>query len=134
MKNTQTFFLIVVAVLITAAPLSAHHGRGAAFDMTKQISLKGTVSEVLWRNPHVRISIDVKGEDGKVTTWSFENSGTTNLAQAGYSRNTLRVGQEVTAVFNPGRNGTPVGVIIKFITSDGKEIMSRVPGGGNPLD
>jgi len=133
-KNTQTFFLIVVAVLITAAPLSAHHGRGAAFDMTKQISLKGTVSEVLWRNPHVRISIDVKGEDGKVTTWSFENSGTTNLAQAGYSRNTLRVGQEVTAVFNPGRNGTPVGVIIKFITSDGKEIMSRVPGGGNPLD
>ena len=134
MKNTQTFFLIVVAVLITAAPLSAHHGRGAAFDMTKQISLKGTVSEVLWRNPHVRISIDVKGEDGKVTTWSFENSGTTNLAQAGYSRNTLRVGQEVTAVFNPGRNGTPVGVIIKFITADGKEIMSRVPGGGNPLD
>ena len=134
MKNSQTFFLIVVAVLITAAPLFAHHGRGAAFDMTKQLSLKGTVSEVLWRNPHVRISIDVKGEDGKVTTWSFENSGTTNLAQAGYSRNTLRVGQEVTAVFNPGRNGTPVGVIIKFITADGKEIMSRVPGGGNPLD
>jgi len=133
-KNSQTFFLIVVAVLITAAPLFAHHGRGAAFDMTKQLSLKGTVSEVLWRNPHVRISIDVKGEDGKVTTWSFENSGTTNLAQAGYSRNTLRVGQEVTAVFNPGRNGTPVGVIIKFITADGKEIMSRVPGGGNPLD
>ena len=134
MKNSQIFFLIMVAVLIMAAPLVAHHGRGAAFDMTKQISLKGTVSEVLWRNPHVRISIDVKGEDGKVTTWSFENSGTTNLAQAGYSRNTLRVGQEVTAVFNPGRNGTPVGVIIKFITSDGKEIMSRVPGGGNPLD
>jgi hypothetical protein len=133
-KNSQIFFLIMVAVLIMAAPLVAHHGRGAAFDMTKQISLKGTVSEVLWRNPHVRISIDVKGEDGKVTTWSFENSGTTNLAQAGYSRNTLRVGQEVTAVFNPGRNGTPVGVIIKFITSDGKEIMSRVPGGGNPLD
>ena len=134
MKNSQIFFLIMVAVLIMAAPLVAHHGRGAAFDMTKQISLKGTVSEVLWRNPHVRISIDVKGEDGKVTTWSFENSGTTNLAQAGYSRNTLRVGQEVTAVFNPGRNGTPVGVIIKFVTADGKEIMSRVPGGGNPLD
>ena len=132
MKYLPTF-LLIVAVLMTAT-LFAHHGRGAAFDMTKQVSLKGTVSEVLWRNPHVRISIDVKGEDGKVTTWSFENSGTTNLAQAGYSRNTLKVGEEVTAVFNPGRNGTPVGVIIKFITADGKEIMSRVPGGGNPLD
>jgi hypothetical protein len=134
MKTPQRFFLIVVAVLVTAISVFAHHGRGAAFDMTKQVTLKGTVSEVLWRNPHVRISIDVKGEDGKITTWSFENSGTTNLAQAGYSRNTLKVGEEVTAVFNPGRNGTPVGVIIKFITSDGKEIMSRVPGGGNPLD
>jgi hypothetical protein len=78
--------------------------------------------------------MDVKGDDGKVTTWSFENSGTTNLAQAGYTRATLKIGQEMTAVFNPARNGTPVGIIVKFVTTDGKEIMSRVPGGGNPLD
>jgi len=126
--------LLAISLLSVALPLFAHHGRGAAFDMQKQMTLSGTVSEVLWRNPHVRIAIDVKGEDGKVTTWEFENSGTTNLAQAGYNRNTLKVGQPITAVFNPGNNGAHIGVIIKFITADGKEIMSRIGGGGNPLD
>jgi hypothetical protein len=133
MKKLVTF-LIVVSLLLSAMPLAAHHGRGAAYDMQKQVTVKGVVSEVAWRNPHVLIYIDVKDETGKVTTWSFENSATTNLAQAGYTRSTLKVGQEITAVFNPARNGTPVGIIVKFVTSDGKEIMSRIPGGGNPLD
>jgi hypothetical protein len=134
MKKWFTFVAAVAGISIAAAPLFAHHGRGAAYDMQKQVTLKGTVSEIAWRNPHVLIYMDVKGEDGKVVTWSFENSATTNLAQAGYTRNTLKIGQEITAVFNPARNGTPVGIIIKFITVDGKEIMSRVPGGGNPID
>lgn len=127
-------FLLGLALIFAALPLFAHHGRGAAFDMKKEMTLRGTVSEVIWRNPHVRIAVDVKGQDGKITTWTFENSGTTNLAQAGYNRNTLKIGQEVTAVFNPGSQGAPIGVIIKFITADGKEIMSRIGGGGNPLD
>jgi hypothetical protein len=126
--------LLGATLLLVAVPLFAHHGRGAAFDMQKEMRLTGTVSEILWRNPHVRIAIDVKGEDGKVETWSFENSGTTNLAQAGYNRNTLRIGQPITAVFNPGNNSAHIGVIIKFITADGKEIMSRIGGGGNPID
>src|SRR5262245_24172981 len=134
MKRLLPAFVVVAGISLLAAPLLAHHGRGAAYDMQKQVSLKGTVSEIAWRNPHVLIYIDVKGDDGKVVTWSFENSGTTNLAQAGYTRNTLKVGQEITAVANPARNGTPVGIVVKFVTSDGKEIMSRVPGGGNPLD
>jgi hypothetical protein len=102
--------------------------------MQNSVTLKGTVSRINWRNPHVQIYMDVKGADGQVVTWSFENSGTTNLALAGYDKNTLKIGQEITAVANPARNGTPVGIIIKFITTEGKEIMSRVPGGGNPLD
>jgi hypothetical protein len=134
MKKLLIFFVIVAAVSMAAAPLFAHHGRGAAYDMQNQKTLKGSISQINWRNPHVVIYMDVKGDDGKVTTWSFENSGTTNLAQAGYTRATLKIGQEMTAVFNPARNGTPVGIIVKFVTTDGKEIMSRVPGGGNPLD
>jgi hypothetical protein len=134
MKKVVTLSVVVVGLLMAAAPLFAHHGRGAAFDMQNQRTLKGTVSQISWRNPHVVIYMDVKGDDGKVVTWSFENSGTTNLALAGYDKNTLKVGQEITAVANPARNGTPVGIIIKFVTADGKELMSRVPGGGNPLD
>ena len=134
MKKLVTSFVVVAGLSMAVAPLFAHHGRGGAYDMQNQKTLKGSISQINWRNPHVVIYMDVKGDDGKVTTWSFENSGTTNLAQAGYSRTTLKIGQEMTAVFNPARNGTPVGIIVKFVTPDGKEIMSRVPGGGNPLD
>jgi hypothetical protein len=134
MRKSLIVFAVLGGLLTAALPVLAHHGRGAAFDMQNSVTLKGTVSRINWRNPHVQIYMDVKGADGQVVTWSFENSGTTNLALAGYDKNTLKIGQEITAVANPARNGTPVGIIIKFITTEGKEIMSRVPGGGNPLD
>ena len=134
MKKVYTVSLVLAGLLTAAAPLFAHHGRGNAFNMENRVTLTGTVSEVLWRNPHVRIMVDVPGEDGEVVTWSFENSGTANLAQAGYNRGTLKVGQPITAIFNGAANGTPVGIIVMFIDEQGRELMSRIGGGGNPLD
>ena len=64
--------------------------------MKKQLTLKGTVSQVKWQNPHVLISIDVKDEGGNVVTWTFENSNTHTLATQGHNRNTLKIGQPVT--------------------------------------
>ena len=120
------------AAAIFAPPLAAHHGRGATFDMKKQLTLKGTVSQVKWQNPHVLISIDVTDEAGKVVTWAFENSNVHTLATQGYNRNTLKIGQPVTAIVNPAVNGAPLGIIVKVILADGKEIMSRERG--NPVD
>jgi hypothetical protein len=125
-------FLVLAAVLVAAAPLAAHHGRGATFDMKKRVTLKGVVSQVKWQNPHVLIFIDVKDDTGKVVTWGFENSNVHTLATQGYNRNTLKLGQEVTAVVNPAANGEPIGIIVKVILADGKEIMSRERG--NPVD
>jgi hypothetical protein len=125
-------FLVLAALLAVAAPLLAHHGRGATYDMKKQVTLKGVVTEVSWRNPHVLIWMDVKDESGKVTNWGFENSNVSSLAREGYSRNTLRAGQEITAIVNPGVNGAPVGIVVRVILADGKVIMSRERG--NPVD
>jgi hypothetical protein len=133
LKKVRGFVLFLAALVIVAPPLVAHHGRGATFDMKKQLTLKGTVSQVKWQNPHVLIFIDVPDESGKVVTWGFENSNVHTLAQQGYNRNTLKVGQPVTAVLNPAANGAPLGIIVKVILADGKEIMSRERG-GNPLD
>jgi len=124
--------LAVVAAIAMAAPLAAHHGRGASFDMKKQVTLKGTVSQVKWQNPHVLIFIDVPDESGKAVTWGFENSNVHTLATQGYSRNTLKFGQPITAIVNPAANGEPLGIIVKIILADGKVIMSRERG--NPLD
>ena len=123
--------LAVVALLTPS--LLAHHGRGATYDMAKQITLKGTVSRVDWRNPHVVIYMDVKDAAGSVVTWGFENAGVSQMAQAGYSRNTLKLGQEITAVVNPAANGAPVAIVVKVILADGSEIMSR-EAGTNPLN
>jgi len=132
MSTLRAFFLLLAVTVIAGLPVAAHHGRGSTFDMKKQLTLKGTVSMVKWQNPHVLISIDVKDEAGSVVTWTFENSNVHTLATQGYNRNTLKIGQPVTAVLNPAANGAPLGIIVKVILEDGREIMSRERG--NPVD
>jgi len=132
MKRLLTLFLLLAGAAMFAPPMAAHHGRGQSFDMKSRVTLKGTVSQVKWQNPHVLIFIDVKDAAGTVVTWAFENSNVHTLASQGYNRNTLRVGQDVTAIVNPAANGSPLGIVVKVILADGKEIMSRERG--NALD
>ena len=133
MKTFRTLFALLATAALSTPSLLAHHGRGASFDMNKQLTLKGTVSRVDWRNPHVVIHMDVKDAGGTVVTWAFENAGVSQMAQAGYNRNTLKLGQEITAVVNPAANGTPTAIVVKVVLADGSEIMSR-EAGTNPLN
>ncbi len=131
MKRCFTFFVLIGCLLMVAAPLRAHHGRGSTYS-DGEVTLKGTVTEISWRNPHVVVYMDVPDENGNVVNWGFENSNVSTLARQGYTRRTLRVGQEITALVNPSRQGAPVGIVVKVILEDGTEIMSRERG--NPLD
>jgi uncharacterized protein DUF6152 len=124
---------VVAFITVLSATVLAHHGRGATYDMKTRVTLKGTVSRVEWRNPHVLIYMDVRDADGKVVTWGFENSGVSTLAQEGYNRNTLKVGQPITAIVNPAANGAPTAIVVKIILADGSEIMSR-DNGQNPAN
>jgi Family of unknown function (DUF6152) len=132
-EQMKRISILLFVLSIIAASLYAHHGRGATYDMKKRVTLKGTVSRVDWRNPHVVIFMDVKDEAGKVVTWGFENAGVSQLAQEGYNRNTLKIGQEITAIVNPAANGSPTAIVVKVILADGSEIMSRERG-QNPVD
>jgi uncharacterized protein DUF6152 len=118
-----TVFLLVT--LLNATTLLAHHGRGSTYDTKKELPLKGTVKEVVWRNPHIAIFLDVKDANGKVTTWAIEHSNVSQLARLGYTKGTLKPGMEVTAVVNPGSKGEPIGLCQKVILADGKEIFLR---------
>jgi hypothetical protein len=101
--------VVIAGLLMVARPLLAHHGRGATYDMKRELSLKGTVAEVLWRNPHIVIFVDVKDSSGAVVRWTIEHSNITTLAMRGYGKNTLKAGQEVTAVVHPAVAGTQAG-------------------------
>ena len=128
MKKLFVVFILLTGLCLAASPLLAHHGRGATYDMKKQVSLKGTISEISWRNPHIAVMVDVKDAAGKVTTWTIEHSNITTLAMQGYGKTTLKVGQDVTAVVRPGTTGNPVGLCVKFILADGKEVFERNQG------
>ena len=119
---------LIALLILAASPVMAHHGRGSTYDMKKELSLKGIISEVSWRNPHIAIFLDVKDADGKVTTWTIEHSNITTLAKQGYGRTTLKAGQEVTAVIHPGAAGTPVGLCVKFFLPDGRQVFQRGTG------
>jgi hypothetical protein len=68
----------------------AHHGRGNRYDMDAEIELRGTVRELVWRNPHIAVLVDVPGDDGAAVTWIIEHSNVSTLARLGYHRNSLR--------------------------------------------
>jgi hypothetical protein len=128
MKKLLAFLTLVAALLAVAVPLFAHHGRGATYDMKKEVALKGTISEVYWRNPHIQVSVDVKDDSGKVTTWVIEHSNVTTLAMQGYGKTTLKVGDNVTAYIHPGATGQPIGLCVKFVMADGKQVFQRGAG------
>ncbi len=132
MRNFRTSLVVVVALSVLAPPLFAHHGRGLMYESDATATLEGTVSRVLWRNPHIAVFIDVQDENGTVVTWEIEHSNITTLARQGYNRNTLPVGTKVTAVVTPGTGGVPVGLMGYIVLEDGTQIFSR--RGLGPLD
>jgi hypothetical protein len=125
MKKLSEFLFIVVGLSALNGPLFAHHGRGETFDMEKETTLQGPVTQVVWRNPHVLIYMDSEDENGNVVNWIFENSSVSGLAREGYHRNTVKTGQEITAIVHPARNGAATGIVVKIILEDGTEMMCR---------
>jgi hypothetical protein len=83
-------------VLLASAPMWAHHSFAAEYDSNKTVSVKGTVQVLKWVNPHAYVYVDVKGDDGKVTTWAFECLSPNALARQGWNKNSLKQGDQVT--------------------------------------
>ena len=128
--NRSAFVLIVVLSSLIAGPLLAHHGRGASYDNSKVLTIKGTITEWAYRNPHAVMYVDVKGPDGKIVNWGFESQNVSSLSRLKIFRTSFHTGQEVTIKFNPSRGGAPVGVIRKVYDTGGKELLSF----GGPID
>ena len=122
---TMLFTLIVSPTL--GGLLSAHHSvAGYDTEKGKEITLKGTVVEFNWRNPHVFLMWAVKDEAGKVVQWTGEMSAPTTMIQLGMNRNSLKPGDEIIAVVSPSKTGNPLSLIRKISMADGKLVVDRV--------
>jgi hypothetical protein len=100
----------VVSLLTVSIPLFAHHG-GASYDATKTITVKGTVTEYVWTNPHVFVKLDAKDDSGNTVHWIIEAQNPVSMSQIGWSKNTFKPGDEVEIDAMPAKNGNPVGFL-----------------------
>ena len=89
------------------------------FDLSRTITLKGTVTEFQYTNPHSWLKVSVVGADGKAVEWGFETEGTSTLLRAGVKAKTFLPGDQVTIVANSMRDGRPAGAWISATKSDG---------------
>lgn len=124
MKRTIFAVLSVIAGLVVgSAPMFAHHGLNISYDHSKPITLKGTVTEFRFANPHVQLYMDVKDETGHVVNWAVEGSGVFYWTKAGWNRNSVKPGDEVTVTLAPSKAGTPAGAMSKIVLPNGKAIL-----------
>jgi hypothetical protein len=121
MKPKLIAFILAVGFLAACAPVFAHHG-GSQYDQDHPITLKGTVTEFYWANPHCQIFLDAKDENGKVTHWGIETLAPAVIHRAGWTPETLHPGDQITITFAPSKKGTPVGMVRRVVLPNGKEL------------
>jgi hypothetical protein len=106
MKLRLTVFFIAAAALVSLAsvPLAAHHSFAATYFEDKQEKIEGDLAQFLFRNPHSYVHVDVKQSNGETVRYAIEWAGGGQLGRQGVARDTLKVGDHVIIVGNPGRN------------------------------
>jgi Family of unknown function (DUF6152) len=119
MKKFALFLAVIFATLIVSAPLPAHHGE-ANYDTDKVVSVKGTVSDFEFINPHTLITLDVKNDKGEIEKWDCEMRSPTMLVRVGgWDKNTLKPGDVITVFGFRAKNGTTVMRLQKLTLADG---------------
>lgn len=130
MKNRLVVFPLTAVLLLLShgASTYAHHGFVVWFDMTRSITVKGTVTSLEWTNPHAYIYLDAKDEKGGVQKWSAEMTGIAMLARAGWKRDTVKPGDAITLIGKPSKDGKPVMLLDKVVLNNGQELPASNGG------
>ena len=121
MRSRRVIVSVIAVGLLIPFPVAAHHG-SAAFDTGKKLTLKGTVKEWVYSNPHCLLSLDVKGEDGQVVQWVAEGQAPNVIFPVGYRKDSFKAGDQVTVTVEPVKNGRPMGRILQAVLVDGKSL------------
>ena len=103
-------FSIAVGLSLIPLPVFAHHG-SSAYDFTRLITSKATVTALEWGNPHCTLKFDAKDDKGAVTAWTLEMYNPLWMARAGWNKETLKPGDEIVVTFHPAKNGSGNGFI-----------------------
>src|SRR5215510_4064758 len=106
MQRAVVSLILVSALLLSAATAVAHHAFATEFDASKQVTIKGIVTKIDWVNPHVWFYLNVKKENGTIENWGFEMGGPNSLRNSGWTKETMKIGDELQVEGFLARNGS----------------------------
>lgn len=117
------FFAVFFGLLAVSVATFAHHGN-SAYDMSKTVPVKATITQFEYTNPHTQVYYDVTNDKGEVEHWVAETTNPAMLNRVGWSRDTLKPGDQVTLWVNPNKVGAKVTFLQKVTLPDGKELST----------
>jgi hypothetical protein len=133
--NSATHLILVAAFSVLGVPLFAHHGTGVAYETDKLVTVKGSVTEWLWSNPHCGLLFDVTDEKGNLVHWGAELGNPHQMSGAGFARDTFKPGDKITVTGHPAKSGAPRMTLDHLVLADGKVLSGRgVKGNGERDD
>lgn len=127
--NAKSFLFraLLAGLLLSSSPVLAHHS-AAEYDMTKIVSVKGTVTQFEWNNPHAYIFLDVKNDKGDIEKWSAELAALPMMSRAGWRRDTVKPGDQITVYGNLTKDGRFLMRLDKILLPNGQELLAaRAP-------
>lgn len=111
----------VVVLLSVSVPIFAHHG-AASYDISKMTTLKGTVTSIQWMNPHTEVDIEVNDAAGKPEKYIVESVSPLGLSRIGWTKSSLKPGDQITVTGNLSKNGTHILRLKKIVFPSGEEL------------
>ena len=119
MRRAAAVAVIVTGLAVAVGEVRAHHSH-SMFDMSREVTITGTVTSFSYRNPHVFLYLDVKDEKGGTVSWAVEMSNISNTQSRGIYQSTFKVGDVVTVKLNPLKDGRLGGNYTSVTAADGK--------------
>lgn len=116
--------LVAAGLLLASMPILAHHSFAAEYDASKPVTLTGTVTKVEWMNPHARFYIDVKDASGQTANWELELGSPNGLMRAGWTRNSMKIGDTVTVQGSLAKDGSKLANARDVRLADGKRLFA----------
>ena len=122
--KTLPSLAVAVGLVVSTAPVFAHHSFAAEFDGTKEITLTGVVTKVDWVNPHAWVYVDVKASDGTVVNWGLESGAPNALYRAGWRKDDLKAGDTVTFSAFLAKDGSHTAAARQVTLPDGRKVFA----------
>ena len=126
-RNLLAGAVMAFALLLVANPILAHHSESAEYDLTKPVKITGTIKSVEWKNPHIWFYVDVKDENGKITTWGFSGGPPGMLLRRGITKEVLTIGAVVNVEGSRAKDGSNNASGRRVTFPDGRNVFTASP-------